>query len=79
MSSDGGPPAGLLALLGVIWLAVLVLVIAALVSAIKVPDDSMFRNGNKLVWVLVILLLPIVGPILYFAMGRPRHRSGTED
>ena len=28
--------------------------------------------GNKLLWVIVVLLLPLVGPILYFLIGRGR-------
>ena len=28
--------------------------------------------GIKLVWVIVVLLLPLVGPILYFVLGRGR-------
>jgi hypothetical protein len=43
----------------------------ALVDAISVPEDSMYRNGNKLVWVLVILLAPLVGALIYFLVGRP--------
>ena len=53
-------------------LAVLLLVYA-LVDAIRVPDDSMYQAGNKLIWVLVIVLLPvIVGPLIYLLFGAPR-------
>jgi putative effector of murein hydrolase LrgA (UPF0299 family) len=52
--------------------AVLILFVYALVDAIKVPDDSMYRAGNKLIWVLVILLVPVViGPLIYLTVGRP--------
>ncbi len=52
--------------------AVIVLLVYALVDAIRVPDDSMYQSGNKLVWVLVILLLPVlVGPLVYLAVGKP--------
>jgi hypothetical protein len=37
-----------------------------------VPDDSMYRAGNKLIWVLVIVLLPFfVGPLVYLVVGAP--------
>jgi len=49
----------------------IVLVIWALVDAIRVPDDSMYRAGNKLIWILVILLAGFVGAIIYFFVGRP--------
>ncbi len=29
-------------------------------------------NSNKLVWVIVIILLPILGSILYFLLGKSR-------
>jgi hypothetical protein len=55
----------------IIPVVLLLLWIYALADAIKVPDDSMYRSGNKLVWVIVILLAPIVGAILYLTIGRP--------
>jgi hypothetical protein len=50
----------------------IVLFVYALVDAIRVPDDSMYRAGNKLIWVLVILLAPIVGSIVYLVIGAPQ-------
>ena len=51
----------------------IVLLIYALVDAIRVPDDSMYRTGNKLIWVLVIIFAqPLIGPIIYLAMGSPQ-------
>jgi hypothetical protein len=50
----------------------IVLFVYALVDAIRVPDDSMYRAGNKLIWVLVILLAPIVGSIVYLVIGSPQ-------
>jgi hypothetical protein len=51
--------------------AVVVLFIIALVDCIKVPDDSMFQNGNKLIWVIVIVFVPIIGPLAYLLIGKP--------
>ena len=28
--------------------------------------------GVKLIWIIVVLILPLLGPILYFAIGRGR-------
>jgi hypothetical protein len=51
------------------------LLIYALVDAITVPDDSMYRAGNKLIWVIVIVLLPLfVGPLIYLFVGRPQRQ-----
>ncbi len=56
----------------VVPVAAIVLLVYALVDAIRVPDDSMYRAGNKLIWVLVIVLLPFfVGPLVYLVVGAP--------
>ena len=45
----------------------ILLPIAALFSLLK----SSFKDSTtKLIWVLVILLVPVAGPILYFVIGR---------
>jgi len=32
-------------------------------------------DGEKILWVLVIILLPLVGSIIYFFIGRPKGRG----
>jgi hypothetical protein len=54
-----------------LWIVGLAFMIWALVDAIRVPDDSMYRAGNKLIWVLVILFASFIGAIVYLAVGRP--------
>lgn len=54
-------------------IASLVLMIAALIDAIQVPNDSDYRAGTKVVWVLVILLAGFIGAIIYYLVGRPRR------
>jgi hypothetical protein len=36
-------------------------------------DDSSCRNLPKLTWLLVVLLLPLVGSIIWLVAGRPQH------
>ena len=45
----------------------LILQIFALVHVLKHPN---YRFGNKTIWILVVLLGQIIGPIVYFAFGR---------
>jgi len=33
-------------------------------------------DGEKIVWVLVVILLPFVGSILYFLLGGPKGAGG---
>ena len=55
---------------GLVGLLILVLDIIAIVSVLG-GGSSMER---KILWVVIILLLPFIGMILYFLMGR----SGTD-
>jgi len=48
-------------LLSILWF---VLWIAAIVDCVK------SNNPNKVVWIVVIILLPFIGSILYFLIGR---------
>lgn len=43
------------------------LMIAALLHAVK---HRSFRFGNLIFWVLIIICVNIIGPVLYFAVGR---------
>ena len=43
------------------------LIVAALLDLTK---RQHVRGENKVVWVLVILLLGVIGPIVYFIFGR---------
>lgn len=43
------------------------LAITALVHVLRHPN---YRFGNKTVWILIVLLIQIIGPIVYFVFGR---------
>jgi hypothetical protein len=51
---------------GIIGLLVLVLDIIAIVDALKSPMDT----GKKALWIVLILLLPVIGMMLYFLIGK---------
>jgi len=53
-------------LIGVLNLA---LFIASLVDIIRIPDDRV-RYLPKMVWILVVILLPFIGSILWWILGR---------
>ncbi len=59
------------AMLVLIFLIPFVLFIWALVDILK----SEFQDeNNKIIWVVVVLLLPLLGAILYFFIGRKQKR-----
>ena len=50
-----------------------VLEIALLVIAVIDIDRRQYVTGNnKLIWVLVVVLISIIGPIIYFVFGRKK-------
>ena len=53
-------------------LPILVIELALLGLAIRdlLRADRRVRGGNKAVWALVILVFSLLGPILYFVVGR---------
>jgi len=53
---------------GLLGLVVLVLDIVAILNAIK----SSLTTGKKVLWIIIILVLPLLGMILYFVMGKPK-------
>jgi len=66
VSSDGPVIAILFSFIFWVW---------ALVDVVKVPDDSKFKAGTKLVWVLVIVITGVIGAIIYLVVGRPAPGS----
>jgi hypothetical protein len=44
----------------------LILMITALVSCIREEKT----NGPKWLWILIILIINLIGPVLYFVVGR---------
>jgi len=54
---------------GIVGLLVLVLDIWAVINTLSAPTTM----GSKLLWILLILVLPVLGAILWFFFG-PRGR-----
>ncbi|MDF2668656.1 MAG: transcriptional regulator [Paenibacillus sp.] len=58
------------AILAPIFAIQLVLVIIALIDCIR----SEQTKGPKWLWILIIIFVNIIGPIVYFVVGRGRDR-----
>lgn len=54
-------------------LAILALTIFAFIDALSVEDSDEIRGMPRGLWVLVILLFPVVGPVGWLLAGRPRR------
>lgn len=47
-----------------------VVVILAVVALVDLLGDATRSVGNKVIWSLVIVFMPVLGVILYFFLGR---------
>jgi Phospholipase_D-nuclease N-terminal len=56
---------------GLLAVLVFVLDIIAIVSILKSSADG----ATKILWMLLVILLPFIGMILYFAMGPGRRTA----
>ena len=53
---------------GLIGLVILVLDIIAIVDVVKSAVDT----GKKALWIILILVLPVIGMVLYFLIGKKK-------
>lgn len=53
-------------------LPIVIIELALLGLAVRdlLKDERHVRGGNKAIWALVIVFVSLLGPIIYFAIGR---------
>ncbi|GAA3942618.1 PLD nuclease N-terminal domain-containing protein [Microbacterium soli] len=59
-----------------IWLMVMALMVFALVDIIR-RDDAQVKYMPKFVWLLLVILLPFIGSVLWFGIGREYPEGGA--
>jgi phospholipase D-like protein len=59
-----------------IFLLQLVLAVVALIGCLS-ADEAGIRGLPRLVWVVIIVLVPFVGPVAWFLAGRPRPAAAA--
>ncbi|WP_010677169.1 PLDc N-terminal domain-containing protein [Bacillus timonensis] len=60
---------------GINWALIAPIIVIQLILMVTALVDlgrSEETNGPKILWVFVILLISMIGPILYFVIGRKR-------
>ena len=63
----------LLFIAGLEWIIILVIsIVVVLLPSIALINilQSEFTGNNKIIWVIIVLCLPFLGSVLYFAMGK---------
>jgi hypothetical protein len=59
-----------------ILIPLLIIQLSLLAAAlIHIFRHGTYRRGNRVLWVILVVLLNIIGPILYFAIGRGNKQS----
>lgn len=58
-----------MALLGLFFLFIIFSIIFWFVALVSVLFNE-FKGSNKAIWVFVVLVLPCLGPLLYFLIGK---------
>ena len=56
------------------WIIVLVFLALSIVALIDILKSNFKESINKIAWVLIVILLPMVGTILYFAIGKNQKK-----
>ncbi|HEU4671394.1 MAG TPA: PLD nuclease N-terminal domain-containing protein [Candidatus Limnocylindrales bacterium] len=62
------------ALLAPIIILQLGLMVAALIDLDR--SDRRVRGGSKIVWALIVVFVNVIGPIVYFLVGRDERGAG---
>lgn len=49
---------------------IVIQVLLAIISVIDICRQKQFKVGNRWLWILISCLINIIGPVLYFSVGR---------
>ncbi|MCE1174369.1 MAG: PLD nuclease N-terminal domain-containing protein [Propionibacteriales bacterium] len=52
------------------------LLVFCLIDAVQTPDSAM-RNLPKWAWIVLIIILPVVGPVAWLIAGRPHKTQNS--
>ncbi|WP_226531619.1 PLDc N-terminal domain-containing protein [Microbacterium paraoxydans] len=58
-------------------LLIIALMIGALIDIIT-RDNSLVKHLPKMVWIIIVILLPLIGSALWFAIGREYGDAGVQ-
>lgn len=79
LAQQQGPPpglAGVLGLIGSVWCCAIVFALAHFVILIVALVQILSRNmatDAKILWCIVVWLLPLIGPILWWTIGSKQY------
>lgn len=54
-----------------IFIPLIILEVILMIVAVRdVLKSSSFRFGNKIAWLIFVVVIQIIGPVIYFVFGR---------
>jgi hypothetical protein len=59
-----------------LFLIEVILLVIAIVDLVRREN---VRGDSKIIWVIIIVFLGIIGPIIYFLLGRKEKREDDSD
>ncbi|MCG2811772.1 MAG: PLD nuclease N-terminal domain-containing protein [Candidatus Aminicenantes bacterium] len=66
-----------LGLTELILLFVLIIVPIWLIAFVDILKND-FKGNDKLIWLLVVIFVPLIGPLCYFFIGQKQKLSGKD-
>lgn len=64
----------LMNILPVLLPVIILNLLLAIIALVHVLRHKNYRCGNQPLWVAVVLFIQIIGPVLYFAIGRGEEK-----
>ena len=61
---------GILEIMVIAFLIIFIFLTAVWMRALIDVLKSEFKDNNKLIWLLTVILVPFIGAIVYFAIGK---------
>lgn len=62
-----------------VWGVALLALAVVLVALIGIARSHQLSSAARAVWVLIVLAFPLLGPVLWFVIGRPTKGSADRD
>ena len=59
---------------GLVGIAIFALWAYCIFNVIRTPDGTT-ENLPKMLWLLIVILIPLIGPLAWLLLGRPRHAT----
>ncbi len=64
---------GIFSIFMMILFGMILLILLPIAEIIDIIRSNIYEN-DKIIWIIIIILIPVLGSILYFLLGKNRRR-----